>query len=136
MKRLIIFSTVVIVLIIALGVNDQWWVSPIEVETKDIVTSNFTSKNKVTEYVRSTGIPLKRYTEPDWDCDDFARALAEQARIDGQEIGLALEIKYNSDKTRVHMTNYAIINNRICKVSAQTGLVVDEWYNGVTIKVD
>ena len=127
---------------------------PQTVESEGTVSGNVTSGNitfkarsDVSEYVISTGLPGIRLRQQlgllsdnetgyNWDCDDYSRALAEQARIDVQEIGLALTIKqkYNG-KIKVHMTNFVIIGNRIEKVSAQTGSVREYW-GGVRIKVD
>ena len=119
------------------------------VTSNDLETDNSTLNvmSDVKDYVISTGLPLIRFKQQQgllsdnetgygWDCDDYARELAERARIDGVDIGLALTFKerYNGE-VNVHMTNFAIIKNRIVEVSAQTGRVTDDW-GGVRIKVD
>ncbi len=110
----------------------------VEAGNLEDTTGNFTSNLEVTRYVRSTGLPLYQFRESHrhWDCNDYAEALAERARIDGVNIGLALEIEYLDSGTKVHMTNYVRIGNKLCKVSAQTARVTERWAGIVTIKVD
>jgi len=127
--------------------------SPGEVTTDNFSTANvtiegFKSRIEVKDYVISTGLTGIRLKQmlgtlsgdetiyEDWDCDDYAIALAEQARHDGRKIGLALTMeKYSSKLVKVHMTNYAVIGNRIEEVSPQTGAVKELWY-GYRVKVD
>jgi len=106
----------------------------------------FVSRYQVKKYIISTGLAAIRLKQTsgalsenetgyDWDCDDYAIALAEQARKDGKPIGLFLMGLKSGRTYKVHMTNYVIIGNRIEVVSAQTGSMIDYWY-GVKIKVD
>jgi len=119
------------------------------ITAEDLETDNITLEvmSDVKEYVMSTGLPSIRLQQQwgllsdnetgyNWDCDDYAKALAEQARIDGVDIGLALTFKerYNGE-IKVHMTNFAIIKNRIVEVSAQTGSIKEYWF-GHRVKVD
>lgn len=143
--RLITVLIAVTILVILMVFNGSFDT----VEVKDLETDNITLNvmSDVKEYVMSTGLPVIRLQQQlgllsdnetgyGWDCDDYSRALAEQARIDGVDIGLALTFKerYNGEVT-VHMTNFAIIKNRIVEVSAQTGSVKEYWF-GHRIKVD
>ena len=153
-KIILIISFLVIVSLFVYSLLSLNPIVEVSGNVSENITDNITSDNitfrarsDVREYVISTGLPGIRLRQQfgllsdnetgyGWDCDDFARALAEQARIDGQEIGLALTIKQKYNGTvKVHMTNFVIIGNRIEQVSAQTGRVREYW-GGIRIKVD
>ena len=108
----------------------------------NVVSDNFTdnvtewdSVSDIRAYVKSTGIPDRKYIPTDYDCDDFARDLSEQARIDGKEIGLYVKLVYRDNRvTQFHMMNFAIKGNYIYQIEPQSGNV---WLmDGITAKVD
>ena len=160
MKKLILAPVFLAsLLLLTLVSDDAGWLeaesldSPGEVTADNFSTANvtlegFKSRAEVKDYVISTGLTRIRLKQmlgtlsgdeaiyEDWDCDDYAIALAEQARHDGRKIGLALTMEMDNRKlAKVHMTNYAIIGNRIEDVSPQTGAVKELWY-GYRVKVD
>ena len=81
----------------------------------------FKSTDAIREYVKSTGIPDRKYVTEEYDCEDFALDLFRQSYKDRREIGLFLV--FNQNGRRLHMKNFAVRGSYIYEIEPQTGNV-------------
>ena len=117
------------------GKVEQWF-RPTDNVTDNITLYQPKDKQRAKEYILSTGIPDREYSE-DYDCSSFARDLDKQFIEDRVDGGMALLVYIKNGKVyKVHRTNFITIGNYTCSANAQTGRVLHEWPGGVKIRVD
>jgi len=114
----------------------EQWFRPSDNTTDNITLYQPKDRRRAKEYILSTGIPDREYSE-DYDCSSFGRDLAKQFQADSIDGGMALIVYVKNGKVvKAHRTNFITIGNYDCKASAQTGQVLFEWDGGVRIRVD
>ncbi len=89
----------------------------------------FSDSYTVEEYVLSTGISYRTFSEETYDCENFALDLANQAVKDRKPIGSLLILEFEGDELldTVHIQNFAIVGNRYVFIEPQTGEVSPYW---------
>ena len=133
--RLILLFLIVVLWVSPVYASEPWsgdWLIP-TVEVTENVTANVTqewkSVTEIRKYVKATGIPGMLYVPDKYDCENFAIALTEQARLDGRVIGLYLKLIYKDGEITAHMKNFAIVGNYVYQIEPQNGNVgpLDGW---------
>jgi len=103
-----------------------WFILAINaIPTKaDIPISSFKSVWDIRQYVKNSGVPELRRTENDFDCEDFAFALCQQAVTDNVPMGMLLVLRYDDGRlTDFHTKNFTWIGNHIYEVEPRNGNV-------------
>ena len=127
MKQLIFVLLLATICLTILYCNRQ------EYTYSDNVTDNITVSDNVTEWrgeweirewVKSTGIPDKRYIRGVYDCNNFAIDLWKAALAEGKPVGLFTQIRYRDGKiSDIHMMNFTFKGNYAYQIEPQTGNV-------------
>ena len=118
-KLAIILSGLLLLVVSALAIPAA--ATPISWRDYD---TGFKSINEVRQYVKETGIPKMRYVAKDWDCEDYALALAQQGNTDNKTIGLMVIVRYDDGRlSSLHMKNFTVIYPYLYEVEPQNGNV-------------